>query len=80
VDYVVIPPKEPFRRLRGIHQGQHRIWQVYLWVTKTERCWETRDLSKGDRLLIAGEKFSKPKRDFSKYLNAWGPIERLNKL
>jgi hypothetical protein len=80
VDYVVVPPKELFRRLRGIHHGQQKIWQVYLWVTKTERCWETRDLSKGDRLLIAGDEFSKPNRDFSKYLNAWGPIARLNQL
>lgn len=47
VDYVVIPPHELSRRLRRIHQGQHKIWQVYLWVTKSERCWETRDLSSG---------------------------------
>jgi hypothetical protein len=79
VDYVVIPPRELLRRLRGIHRGQPRVWQVYLWVTKTERCWETRDLSEGDKLLIAGNKYSNPNRDFCKYLNAWWPIERLNK-
>jgi hypothetical protein len=78
VDYVVIPPRELARRLRRIHRGRHRIWQVYLWVTKTNRCWETRDLSKGDRLLIADDKYSNSSRDFSKYLNAWEPIARLN--
>jgi hypothetical protein len=26
VDYVVIPPRELLRRLRGIHHGQQRIW------------------------------------------------------
>ena len=78
VDYVVIPPRELFRRLRGIHREQHQIWQVYLWVTKTEQCWETRNLRKGDRLLIAGDKFSNPNRDFRRYLNAWGPVARLN--
>ena len=78
VDYVVIPPQELLRRLRGIH-GQRRIWQVYLWVMKTDHCWETRDLSKGDLFLIAGDEFSNPNRDFSKYLNAWEPVARLNK-
>lgn len=79
VDYVVIPPRELSRRLHRIHHGRHRIWQVYLWVTRTDRCWETRNLSKGDRLLIAGDKFSNANRDFTKYLNAWGPVARLNK-
>ena len=78
VAYVVIPPKELLRRLHGIH-GQRRIWQVYLWVMKTDHCWETRDLSKGDLFLIASDEFSNPNRDFSKYLNAWEPVARLNK-
>jgi hypothetical protein len=78
VDYVVIPPQQLLRRLRGIHHGQQKNWQVYLWVTKTERCWETRGLSKSDRLLITDDKFSDPDRDFSEYLDAWGPVERLN--
>jgi len=78
VDYVVIPPRELSRRLRRIHRGRHRIWQVYLWVTEKERCWETRNLSKGDRLLIAGDKFSNASRNFSEYLNAWRSVERLN--
>jgi hypothetical protein len=78
VDYVVIPPDDLARRLSCIHHGKPKLWQVYLWVTKSERCWETRDLSKGDRLLIVGEKFSNPNRDFTKYLNTWGPVARLN--
>jgi len=78
VDYVVIPPQDLLRRLRHIHHGQQKVWQVYLWVTKSERCWETRDLSKGDKLLIAGDKFSNPHRDFSEYLNAWEPVASLN--
>jgi hypothetical protein len=78
VDYVVIPPQELLRRLRGIHRGQHRVWQVYLWVTKTDRCWETRNLSKDDKLLITKERYANLGRDFSKYLNAWRPVARLN--
>lgn len=77
VDYVLIPRQGLLRHLRAIH-GQHRLWQVYLWVTKTNRCWETRDLSKNEKLLIANDEFFKPMRDFSKYLNAWEPIMHLN--
>ena len=78
VDYIVIQPRELLRRLRGIHRRRPKVWQVYIWVCKTERCWETRDLSMSDRLLIAGDKFFNAHRDFSRYLNAWGPVARLN--
>ena len=79
VDYVVIPPQELSRRLTSIHHGRHQTWQVYLWVTRTDRCWETHDLEQ-QRLnsLIAGDKYSNLNRDFSKYLNSWEPVERLN--
>lgn len=80
VDYVVIPPDELSRRLRQIHHGSLKIWQVYLWVTKSERCWETRDLSKDDKLRIAGDNFSDSNRDFTKYMNRWEPIQGLNRL
>jgi len=79
IDYVVVPPRELLRRLHGTHHGQPQTWQVYLWVTKTDRGWATRDLSKDDRLLIAADSYSNASRDFSKYLNAWGPVARLNK-
>ena len=79
VDYVVIPPQELLRRLRGIHhRRQPKVWQVYLWVTKTNWCWETRGLSKSDKILITEDKFSGPHRDFRRYLNAWGPVARLD--
>lgn len=78
VDYVVIPPQELLRRLRRIHQRQRKIWHVYLSITKEGGCWETRDLSNEDKLLIAMDKFSNPNRNFCEYLNAWDPVERLN--
>jgi hypothetical protein len=77
-DYVVIPPRELLSRLLRIHHRQAKIWHVYLSVTKEGGCWETRDLSNEDKLLIAKDKFSDPNRDFRKYLNAWKPVERLN--
>jgi hypothetical protein len=78
-DYIVIPPQELLRRLRSIHhKRQPKIWQVYLWVTKTNFCVETRGLKKRDKLLITEGKFSDSNRDFTKYLNAWGCVARLN--
>ena len=79
VDYVVIPPQELLNRLRKIHRGQPRIWHVYLSVTEEGGCWETRDLSNEDKLLIAKDKFSNPNRNFRKFLNVWDPVQRLNK-
>jgi hypothetical protein len=79
VDYVVIPPKELLRRLRRIHHTQQpKLWQVYLWVTKTNSCWETRGLKRSDELLITEDKFSDPHRDFKRFLNAWGKVASLN--
>jgi hypothetical protein len=80
VDYVVIPPQELAQKLRSIHGGNPKHWQVYMWVTKTGLCWETRDLKKAERIQVAKDEFvSDPNRDFKKYLNAWEPIERLEK-
>ena len=74
VDYVVIPPQELSRRLHGIHHGRQTIWQVILLVTKTERCWETRDLSKAGRLLIAGDKFFRWEPEFQQVSQCAEPI------
>ena len=83
VDYVVIPPNELSQRLKDIHhippdEKPPKNWQVYLWVTNTNQCWETRGLSKDEKLLIARDNFSDPNRDFKKYRDAWGAVERLN--
>jgi hypothetical protein len=80
VDYVVIPPKELEQRLCDIHVGisKPKKWQVYVWVTKTGPCWETRGLNQEDERQIGLDKYSDPNRDFKKYLDAWGQVERLN--
>jgi hypothetical protein len=77
-DYVVISPQELLRRLQSIHQRKGKIWHVYLSITKEGGCWETRDLTNGDKLLIAKDKFSDPNRDLRKFLNVWDRVERLN--
>ena len=75
-DFVIIKPTDLSKRLKKIH-GQTAKFQCYLWVTKKEKCWETRGLKKNDHQAIAQETFSNSVRDFSDYLNNWQPIEKL---
>jgi len=74
--FIVIPPKELLRRLRAIHDPGGKRIHSYLWVTKSKRCWETRDLKKNDLKRIAEDCFSDELRDFSIFLNAWEQIEK----
>ena len=77
-DFVVIPASKLLERLDSIHGQRDRI-QHYLWVTKDNKCWETRGLKKPDQLKIAEGCFSSNARNFSEYLNDWTPIEKLNR-
>jgi hypothetical protein len=77
-DYVIVPPKELLRRLESIH-GSPKTIQSYLWVTLGENCWETRGLKIEDQLLVAESRYrGRPTRNFTKWLNNWTPVERLN--
>lgn len=77
-DFVIVPRQELWRRLRSIH-GSPKTIQCYLWVTEGERCWETRGLDRKDQLRITEGTYNVPKRDFTRWLNAWDAVERLNK-
>ncbi|MBE7421272.1 MAG: hypothetical protein HS110_02285 [Zoogloeaceae bacterium] len=79
-DYVIIPPKELFRRLRKLHPeetGKARL-QTYLWTTMSNRCWETRNLKRPDHHKIAEGNFQSEIRDFSPFLNNWEAVKELN--
>jgi hypothetical protein len=78
IDFIIVPPRELWRRLRSIH-GSHKMIQSYLWVTEGGRCWETRGLQRKDQLRIADGTYRVPKREFTKWLNEWDPFARLNK-
>ena len=77
-DFVIVPRRELWRRFRSIHGSQKTI-QSYLWVTEDERCWEMRGLDRKDQLRITDGRYNVPKRDFTKWLNSWDAVERLNK-
>jgi hypothetical protein len=78
-EYVVVPPREFWRRLRLIHGTLKERIDSYLWVTEHRRCWETRGLQQKYRLQIAEGKYREPRRDFTKWLNNWGPVAQLNR-
>jgi hypothetical protein len=78
VDFVIVPPKELWKRLRLIHKMQ-RVLQSYIWITEQDRCWETRGLPREDQLRIMSGDYPKGPRDLTEYLNNWGPLEQLNK-
>ena len=75
-DFVIIKPAELLKRLDTIHSKKARI-QSYIWVTKKDKCWETRGLNKNEQLEVAHGKFNNRVRDFSNYHNNWSQIERL---
>ncbi len=79
-DFVIIKPTELLKRLETIHgrKGRTARIQSYLLVTKKNKCWETRGLKKADQRAIAQGTYKDPERNFSKYLNNWQPIKKLN--
>jgi len=77
VDYLIIPPRELGRRLRAVH-GQPKRLHIYLTVTESQRCFETRGVGRDDLRRIAREEYDHRQRDLSPWLNEWAPISRLN--
>jgi hypothetical protein len=78
-DFVIVPPKEFWRRLRLIHGSLKKRIDSYLWVTERNRCWETRGLQQKYRLQIADGEYQEPRRDFTKWLNNWSPVAQLSR-
>jgi len=77
-DFVIVKPSDLLTRLDSIH-GIAKIIQSYLWVTQKERCWETRGLKQQEQREIADGLYTNTVRDFSGFLNNWGPIQELNR-
>lgn len=78
-NFIILSPSQLLRRLKSIHGKSAKRIHSYLQVTKTKRCWETRGLSAADQELVALDRYSNHQRDFTPFLNAWTPIERLLK-
>jgi hypothetical protein len=74
--FIILPPAELLRRLRAIHGRSNKLIHSYLLVTKRQRCWETRGLTKADEELVALDRYSNADRDFTVFLNTWKQIEK----
>lgn len=74
-DFVVIKPHELLRRLAAFGKNTEVI-QSYIWVTKNNKCWETRGLKKIEEIAIANDNFKQSDRDLTEYLNNWNPIKK----
>lgn len=73
--YVIVPKAGLLTFYGGIHDLKANRVQSYIWVTKDDHCWETRNLSQRDQDLIAQGEYVNPDRDLTTYLNNWQPIE-----
>jgi hypothetical protein len=72
--FIIIQPGELLRRLRLIRRTIGKRIDLYLWVTRTNRCWEARNLSINEEERIADDRFSNKPRDFGAFLNAWHQV------
>ena len=75
--FLVIKPAELLARVSKCH-GTKKHYDLYFWINSADRCWETRGLRANERKLAADDTLAAPIRDFSKYLDNWSPLERLN--
>lgn len=73
--FIIVPPAELHRRFKAIFDTPTKRINSYLRVTKTNHCWEARNLQKADQELIALDRFTDNNRDFTKFLNAWQQIQ-----
>jgi hypothetical protein len=76
-DYIIISPGELYRRLKLLHPTDPRM-QSYFWVTKQDKCWETRGIRRRAQSLIAAGGFDDELRNFTSFLNNWTPVSKLN--
>jgi hypothetical protein len=75
ISFVIIPPAELLRRFQAMSRKSGNRLDSYLWVTKSERCWETRGLNNADHEMITFDRFKDANRDFTQFLNSNGWIE-----
>ena len=77
LDCIIINPTELDKLLSAIH-GRKKSLQTYFWVSKNDKCYETRGLKKEQQnaLLTGNTQSIKLDRIFTNYLNNWKPIIR----
>jgi hypothetical protein len=75
--YLIIPPSTLFTSIRKYH-GRKKTYDLYFWVNSQNRCWETRSLLEAEKRKTVDDSLQIPDRDFTRYLDRWTPIKRIN--
>jgi hypothetical protein len=76
IHFIIIEPSLLLTKLQSIH-GNAKIFNVYLWVTKNNYCFETRRLNKQQKNNIANQQYGNlitGAENFTSYLNNWSTI------
>jgi hypothetical protein len=84
IDCIVIEPnilKNKFSKFKkeGKNKKGDKIAKTYFWVTKNNKCFETRDIESQQKKELLEGKFNsiKTERVFTKYLNNWEPVKKI---
>jgi len=77
-DFIIIEPQRLLTRLDAIHPNAGQNLHSYFCVTRALQCYERRGLNRADEQRIAEQDFRNRERNFTRYLNNWRPITRLN--
>lgn len=74
-DFVIIKPEKLINIFTHLNRNENRV-HCYITVTKKNKAFETRGLSKKEMQLICVDKITNRKRDMTKYLNNWIEITK----
>jgi hypothetical protein len=73
LQFVIIKPKELLQLFKNLKREGNTL-QTYIWVTKKDKCWESRGLNGQDQVLVANNMYKNSDRDLTSYLNNWKPM------
>jgi len=74
--FVVVPTRELRKR---IPRGSGKIWNVYLWVLGSGKCYQVRGLSSIERSAILSDGVRDRSRDFTKWLENWNLLDQFSR-
>ena len=74
MNYVILKPDELIKKIDNSGKKGKNI-QIYLTITKSKKCFQTRGLKKPERNeLFLNDAPIEKERDFTDYLNNWDQI------
>ena len=74
-DYIFIKPHDLLNKFNSLGRSGKRI-ESYVWVTNSVKCYETRNLKKGELNALVSGKSNDEKRDLTAYLEKWDVIQK----